>query len=108
MTNAQKVLPIALSLVALATVGTAPALARTIHRPATQDSHGGGRIGFVVCGAGGRYRPGIRACAAPASAMKNGHCQIQIQPHRAKPGEYRFVERHNYSLSSSAQRGSGG
>jgi hypothetical protein len=34
MTNAQKVLPIALSLVALAAVGTAPALART----ATQDS----------------------------------------------------------------------
>jgi hypothetical protein len=33
---------------------------------------GGGRIGFVVCGAGGRYR------------------------------QYRFVERHNYSLSSSA------
>ena len=69
---------------------------------------GGGRIGFVVCGAGGRYRPGIRARAAPAFAMKNGHCQIQIQPHRAKPGQYRFVERHNYSLSSSAQRGSGG
>jgi hypothetical protein len=40
--------------------------------------------------------------------MKNGHCQIQIQPHRAKPGQYRFVERHSYSLSSSAQRGSGG
>jgi hypothetical protein len=38
MTNAQKVLPIALSLVALATVGTAPALARTIHQPAPQDS----------------------------------------------------------------------
>jgi hypothetical protein len=38
MTTAQKVLPIALSLVALATVGTAPALARTIHQPATQDS----------------------------------------------------------------------
>jgi hypothetical protein len=38
MTNAQKVLPIALSLVALATVGTAPALAGTIHQPATQDS----------------------------------------------------------------------
>jgi hypothetical protein len=36
MTNAQKVLPIALSLVALVTVGTTPALART--QPATQDS----------------------------------------------------------------------
>jgi hypothetical protein len=36
MTNAQKVLPIALSLAALATVGAA--LARTIHQPATQDS----------------------------------------------------------------------
>jgi hypothetical protein len=33
MTNSQKVLPIALSLVALATVGTAPALAKTIHQP---------------------------------------------------------------------------
>src|SRR5947208_16545814 len=38
MTNAQKVLSITLSLVALATVGTAPALARTIHQLATQDS----------------------------------------------------------------------
>jgi hypothetical protein len=38
MTNALKVLSIALSLVALATVGTAPALAGTIHQPATQDS----------------------------------------------------------------------
>jgi hypothetical protein len=38
MTNAQKVLPIALSLVALATVGTAPALVTTIDQPATQDS----------------------------------------------------------------------
>jgi hypothetical protein len=46
---------------------------------------GGGRIGFVVCGAGGRYRPGIRARGAPASAMKNGHCQIQIQPHGPNP-----------------------
>src|SRR5438067_1177865 len=105
MTSAQKVLPIALSLVALATVGTAPAPARAIHQPATQDSQqmymytgpdaawswpedflyqrderllllrsltGGGRIGFVVCGPGGRCR------------------------------QYRFVEGHNYSLSSSA------
>jgi len=38
MTNAQAVLSIALSLAALATVSTAPALARTIHQPATQDS----------------------------------------------------------------------
>jgi hypothetical protein len=38
MTNAQKVLPIALALIALVTVGAAPALARTIHQPATQDS----------------------------------------------------------------------
>ena len=38
MTNAQKVLSIALSLAALATVGNAPALAGTIHQPATQDS----------------------------------------------------------------------
>jgi hypothetical protein len=52
--------------------------------------------------------PGIRARAAPASAMKNGHCKIQIQPLMAEPGQYRFVERHNYLLSSSALRGSSG
>jgi hypothetical protein len=38
MTIAHKVLPIALSLVALVTAGTAPALARTIDQPAMQDS----------------------------------------------------------------------
>ena len=38
MTNAQKFLPIALSLVALVAVSTAPALARTIHQPAMQES----------------------------------------------------------------------
>jgi hypothetical protein len=50
------------------------------------------------------WTPGIRV--APESAVKSGHCHIQIQPHRAKPGQYRFVERNNYSLSSSASRGS--
>jgi hypothetical protein len=38
--------------------------------------------------------------------VKSGHCHIQIQPLRAKPGQYRFVERHNYSPSSSPSRGS--
>jgi hypothetical protein len=47
---------------------------------------------------------GIRV--APESAVKSGHCHIQIQPLRAKPGQYRFVDRHNHSLSSSASRGS--
>jgi hypothetical protein len=50
----------------------------------------------------------MRARAAPASAMKNGHCKIQIQPLMAKPDQYRFLERHNYLLSSSALRGSSG
>ncbi len=42
---------------------------------------------------------------APESAVKSGHCHIPIQPLRAKPGQYRFVERQNYSLSSSASPG---